>query len=168
MVIFYRELTCWFFRVLLPLLLLVTRNSEVPRTNSVTSIYSCGTDMDLQWTHHVIVIQPVYWRVGRIYRKHSFLYCCVLDRVHKAVACQRVDQIRYNTNLFLWSRKHGYIHPLSHTSLWLSAWLSTGTIFPFYLSPWQHKFFPVAFSPQANYTDRATAACRRSSANVCG
>jgi hypothetical protein len=24
-------------------------------------------------TYHVIALQPVYWRVGRIYRKHSFL-----------------------------------------------------------------------------------------------
>jgi hypothetical protein len=30
------------------------------------------------------------------------------------------------------------------------------------------KLNSVAFSPQANYTDRATAACRRSSANFCG
>jgi hypothetical protein len=44
----------------------------------------------------MIAIQPVYWRVGRIYRKHSFFYCCVLDRVVRAVAWQRVDQIRYN------------------------------------------------------------------------
>jgi hypothetical protein len=33
----------------------------------------------------MIAIQSVYWRVGRIYRKHSFLYCCVLDRVYRAV-----------------------------------------------------------------------------------
>jgi hypothetical protein len=47
-------------------------------------------------TYHVIAIQPAYWRVGRIYRKHSFLYCRVLDRVYRAVAWQRVDQIHYN------------------------------------------------------------------------
>jgi hypothetical protein len=46
----------------------------------------------------MIAIQPVYWRIGRIYRKYSFLYYCVLARVYRAVACQRVDQIRYNTN----------------------------------------------------------------------
>jgi hypothetical protein len=46
----------------------------------------------------VIAIQPVYGRVGRIYRKHSFLYCCVLDRVYRAVAWHLVDQIRHNTN----------------------------------------------------------------------
>jgi hypothetical protein len=34
------------------------------------------------------------WR-GR-HRKHSLVYCCVLDRVYRAVAWQRVDQIRYN------------------------------------------------------------------------
>jgi hypothetical protein len=44
-------------------------------------------------TYDVIAIQPVYWRVDRTYRKHSFLYCCVLDRVYRAVAWQRVDQI---------------------------------------------------------------------------
>jgi hypothetical protein len=63
-------------------------------------LYSRGTDMDLQQTHHVIAIQQVYWRVGRIYRKHSFLYCCVLDRVYRAVARQRVDQIRYSIFLY--------------------------------------------------------------------
>jgi hypothetical protein len=44
----------------------------------------------------MIAVQPVYWRVYRIYRKHSFLYYCVLDRVYRAVAWQRVDEIRYN------------------------------------------------------------------------
>jgi hypothetical protein len=62
----------------------------------------------------MIAIQPVYWDVGRIYRKHviyslftvvgrhsghgkhSFLYCCDLDCVNRAVAWQRVDEIRYN------------------------------------------------------------------------
>jgi hypothetical protein len=43
----------------------------------------------------VIAIQLVYWRVGRIYRKRSFLYC-VSDRVYRALAWQHVDQIRYN------------------------------------------------------------------------
>jgi hypothetical protein len=42
----------------------------------------------------MIAIQPVYWLVGRIYRKHNVLYCCVLDRVYRAVAWQRVDQLR--------------------------------------------------------------------------
>jgi hypothetical protein len=46
--------------------------------------------------YHVITIQPVYWRVDRIYRKHSFLYCCMLGRVYRAVAWQRVDEICYN------------------------------------------------------------------------
>jgi hypothetical protein len=63
----------------------------------------------------MIAIQPIYWRVGRIYRKHSFLYCCVLDRVYRAVAWQLVDQIRYNINK-LWifyqgdiTAKGGYV-----------------------------------------------------------
>jgi hypothetical protein len=43
----------------------------------------------------MIAIQPVYWRVGQIYRKNSFLYCCVLDRVYGAVAWQRIDQFCY-------------------------------------------------------------------------
>jgi hypothetical protein len=37
-------------------------------------------------TYHVIAIQPVYWRVPRIYRKHSFLCGYMLDRVYRAVA----------------------------------------------------------------------------------
>jgi hypothetical protein len=43
----------------------------------------------------MIAIQPVYLRVGRIYRKHSLFCCCVSVRVYRAVAWQRVDQIRY-------------------------------------------------------------------------
>jgi hypothetical protein len=39
---------------------------------------------------------PILLRVCRTYRKHSFLYCCVLDRVYSAVAWQRVDEIRYS------------------------------------------------------------------------
>jgi hypothetical protein len=46
-------------------------------------------------TYHVIAIQPVNWRVGRIYRKHSFLYCCLLDCVYRDVAWQHLHQIRY-------------------------------------------------------------------------
>jgi hypothetical protein len=46
--------------------------------------------------YHVIAFHPVYWRVGLIYRKHSFLYCCVMDSVYGPVAWQRVDQIRYD------------------------------------------------------------------------
>jgi hypothetical protein len=43
--------------------------------------------MDLQVnTYHVTAFQPISWRIGRIYRKNSFLYCCVLDRVYRAVA----------------------------------------------------------------------------------
>jgi hypothetical protein len=33
----------------------------------------------------------VYWRVGRIIREHSSIYCCVLYRVCRAVARQRID-----------------------------------------------------------------------------
>jgi hypothetical protein len=62
---------------ILSLLLIQQRNVHGPTVN----------------TYHVIDIQPVYWRVGRIYRKHSFLYCFVLDRVYRAVAWQRIDQI---------------------------------------------------------------------------
>jgi hypothetical protein len=36
-------------------------------------------------------------------QKHSLLYCCLLDRVYRAVAWQRVNQIRYN--VFLWKYK---------------------------------------------------------------
>jgi hypothetical protein len=44
----------------------------------------------------MIGIQPSYWCVGRIYRKHIFFYFCVLDRVYRAIAWQGVDQIRYS------------------------------------------------------------------------
>jgi hypothetical protein len=44
----------------------------------------------------MIAIQPIYWRVSRIYRKHRFLYGWMLGRVYRAVAWKRVDQIRYN------------------------------------------------------------------------
>jgi hypothetical protein len=33
----------------------------------------------------------------RTRRRHSFLYCCVMYRVHWAASWQRIDQIRYNT-----------------------------------------------------------------------
>jgi hypothetical protein len=53
-------------------------------------------------------------RRGR-HRKHSFIYCRLLDRVHVAVAWERADQICYNI-----------IHaPTSFSSYWsLSFWLS--------------------------------------------
>jgi hypothetical protein len=47
--------------------------------------------------YRVTAIQPVYWRIGRIYKKHSFFYCWVLERVYRVVAWLRVDKIRYNT-----------------------------------------------------------------------
>jgi hypothetical protein len=34
--------------------------------------------------------------LGGRHRKQSLIYCCVLDRVYRAVAWQRVDQICYN------------------------------------------------------------------------
>jgi hypothetical protein len=46
-------------------------------------------------TYHVIAIHLVHWRVGRIYRKHSFLCCSVFGRVYRAVAWQRVDRLRH-------------------------------------------------------------------------
>jgi hypothetical protein len=61
------------------LLLIQPRNGHGPTVN----------------TYHVIAIQVVYWRVGRIYRKYCFFYFCVLDHVYRAVAWQHVDQIRY-------------------------------------------------------------------------
>jgi hypothetical protein len=44
------------------------------------------------------------WR-HRGHGKHSLLYCCLLDRVYRAVAWQRVDEIRYNR-----FRKFQYSH----------------------------------------------------------
>jgi hypothetical protein len=39
------------------------------------------------------------WMWSGRHRKHSLIYCCVLDRVYRAVAWQRVAQIRYNINI---------------------------------------------------------------------
>jgi hypothetical protein len=89
---------CLLVRVLLPLLSLVTRNC-LERILSLLPIQTRNGHGPTVNTYHVIAIQPVYWRVGRIYRKHSFLYCCVLDSVYRAVAWQRVDQIHYNALL---------------------------------------------------------------------
>jgi hypothetical protein len=49
----------------------------------------------------MIAIQPVYWCVCLIYRQHSFLCCEVLDSVHRVVAWQRNDQVRYNVVTYL-------------------------------------------------------------------
>jgi hypothetical protein len=51
----------------------------------------------------MIAVQPVYWRISRIYRKRSFLYCYVLDHVYRAVAWQCIDHIRYNMIYVLYS-----------------------------------------------------------------
>jgi hypothetical protein len=40
------------------------------------------------------VFSTIYARRGRR-RKHSLVYCCVLDPVYRAVAWQRIDQICY-------------------------------------------------------------------------
>jgi hypothetical protein len=69
-------------------------------------LYSRGTD-----THHR---KHVTWPpsnaawLHRGHGKHSLLYCCVLDRVYRAVAWQRVDQIRYNTYVIY---RRGHAHP---------------------------------------------------------
>jgi hypothetical protein len=47
-------------------------------------------------TYHVIALQPVYWCVCRIYRKHIITDCFVFDRVYSDVVWQRIDQISYN------------------------------------------------------------------------
>jgi hypothetical protein len=48
---------------------------------------------------HVTWSLPTVVWCHRGHGKHSFLYCCVLDRVYRAVAWQRVDQICYNINI---------------------------------------------------------------------
>jgi hypothetical protein len=70
---------------ILPLLLIEPRNEHGPTVN----------------TYHVIAIHSVFWRVGPVNRKYIFLYCCVLDRVYRAVAWQSFDQIGYNILIVL-------------------------------------------------------------------
>jgi hypothetical protein len=51
---------------------------------------------------HNPVVPPL---LGADYIENNLIYRCVLDRVHRAVAWQRVDQIPYNilkTGLFLY------------------------------------------------------------------
>jgi hypothetical protein len=52
------------------------------------------TRVTYQTASSLIRYQHWAWR-GQL-RKHSLIYCCVLDRVHGAVAWQRVDQICFN------------------------------------------------------------------------
>jgi hypothetical protein len=53
--------------------------------------------MDPQQTHITWSLPTLVCR-HRGHGKHSFLYCCVLDHVYRAVTWQRVGQIRYNMN----------------------------------------------------------------------
>jgi hypothetical protein len=79
-------------KILLDLLLQLM---AVERILSLLLIYPRSGHRSTVNIYHVVAIQPVYWCVGRIYIKHNFLYCCMLDRVYRVVAWQRVDQIRY-------------------------------------------------------------------------
>jgi hypothetical protein len=51
------------------------------------------TRVTCQAVSSLVRYQHLVWR-GR-HRRHSLIYCCLLDRVYGAVAWQRVDQIRY-------------------------------------------------------------------------
>jgi hypothetical protein len=42
------------------------------------------------------LVRYKHWGWHGRHRKQSLIYCCVLDRVYRAVAWQSVDQVRYN------------------------------------------------------------------------
>jgi hypothetical protein len=114
----------WRHTVSLLILLLATlplelRNSSEINSHSRILSYSLGTDhaqktqfyccveqttqktrVTCQTASSLVRYQHWTWR-GR-HRKHSLVYCCVLDRVYRAVAWQRVDGIRYNITSNLW------------------------------------------------------------------
>jgi hypothetical protein len=46
-----------------------------------------------------------HWAGLGIHRKHSLIYCCMLDRVYRAVAWQRVNQIPYIFIIFFTTYK---------------------------------------------------------------
>jgi hypothetical protein len=92
-----------------------TNYSYLPRKNSVTLTY-IAAERTRTYSQQISRDRypAVYWRVGRIYRRHSFLYCCVLNRVYRAVTWQRIDQIRYN--IFLNDVPFAYrMNPNLHT-----------------------------------------------------
>jgi hypothetical protein len=64
------------------------------QANFYSRILLCPlTRVTCQIGSSLICYQHWAWRE---HRKHRLLYCCVLGRVYRAVAWQRVDQIRYN------------------------------------------------------------------------
>jgi hypothetical protein len=68
--------------------------ARVPLINATDCRY-----IDAAWTP---------WRTQSVllmtssHRKHRFLYYCVLDRVYRAVAWQRIDQIHYNIYIYVY------------------------------------------------------------------
>jgi hypothetical protein len=45
-----------------------------------------------------MAIQALCWPIGQVYRKHSFLYCCLSDRVYRAVTWQlQLQGLHYAT-----------------------------------------------------------------------
>jgi hypothetical protein len=69
-------------------------------------------------------------------RKHCLICCCVLDRVYRAVALQRVDQIRYNVihqqhsgsdrtdwSLDLYSRSARFVYRPEHLLSWMRVFV---------------------------------------------
>jgi hypothetical protein len=53
------------------------------------------------WQTASSLVRYQHWTWRGQHRKHSLIYCCVLDRVYRAVAWQRVDQIRYSIFLLI-------------------------------------------------------------------
>jgi hypothetical protein len=70
-----------------------------PRTEITAPLLLHGADHTENTCHvsdceFIGPLPALAWR-GR-HRKHSLIYCCVLGRVYRTVAWQRVDQIRYS------------------------------------------------------------------------
>jgi hypothetical protein len=73
----------------------LTKNWLVPEPNEFCHFHCRGTDTSSQETQVTWPPPTAAW-LHRGHGKHSLLYCCMLDRVYKAVASQRVDEIHYN------------------------------------------------------------------------
>jgi hypothetical protein len=71
-----------------------------PRTGRILSVIEPRNGHASQETHVPWPLPTAAWR-HRGHGKHSLLYCCVLDRVYRAVTWQRVDQIRYNIYIYI-------------------------------------------------------------------
>jgi hypothetical protein len=89
-----------------------TENWLVPDPNEFCHLYGRGTDT-YHRKHMSRDNHPPLRDVTADTESTASLYCCMLDCVYKAVAWQRVVQIRYIINYFL-SRKRGSVKVKNH------------------------------------------------------